>query len=124
MTTKERANRIAHRIKEELSKLLLFEVTDPRLHGVYITNVHVDKELAYANIFFSSLEGSERKDEILEGFDHAKGFLRYQLSQLIQLRSFPRLRFKWDPAPEHVDRIDQLIQSLKEDNHGEASEDE
>ncbi|MBW8010625.1 MAG: 30S ribosome-binding factor RbfA [Chloroflexi bacterium] len=124
MVSQGRAKRIAQRILEELSELLRVEVTDPRLHGVYITNVRVDRELAYANIFVSSLEGAERKDEILEGFNHASGFLRHQLAQRIQLRSFPRLRFNWDPSPEHVERIDQIIASLKDDTKNESSEDE
>ncbi len=125
MVSQGRANRIAQRIKEELSELLLFEVSDPRLGGVHITYVRVDRELAYANIFFSALEGSERREEILEGFSHAAGFLRHQLAQRIQLRSFPQLRFNWDPIPEHADRIDQLITSLHQDEgQDEAEEDE
>ena len=125
MVSQGRAERIAQRVKEELSELLLFEVSDPRLSGVSITDVRVDRELAYANIFFSALEGSERKEEILEGFSHAIGFLRHQLTQRIQLRSFPQIRFNWDPTPEHADRIDQLITSLHQDEgKGETEEDE
>ena len=126
MVSQGRANRIAQRIKEELSELLLFEVSDPRLNGVHITHVRVDRELAYANIFFSALEGSERREEILEGFSRASGFLRHQLAQRIQLRSFPQLRFSWDPTPEHADRIDQLITYLHQQEEGqdETEEDE
>ena len=124
MASKGRAIRVAQRIKEELSELLLFEVSDPRLSGIFITEVRVDRELAYANIFVSALEGVERKDDILEGLEHAKGFLRYQLAQLIELRSFPQLRFNWDPTPEHSDKIDRLIASLHENDPSEEGEDE
>jgi ribosome-binding factor A len=124
MVSQGRANRIAQRIKEELSELLLFNVSDPRLTGVQVTHVRVDRELAYANIFFSALEGSERKEEILEGLDHAYGYLRHQLTQRIQLRSFPQLRFNWDPIPEDADRIDRLITSLHQDDRRDEAEDE
>jgi ribosome-binding factor A len=124
MVSQGRANRIAQRIKEELSELLLFNVSDPRLTGVQVTHVRVDRELAYANIFFSALEGSERKEEILEGLDHAYGYLRHQLTQRIQLRSFPQLRFNWDPIPEDADRIDRLITSLHQDDRQDEAEDE
>lgn len=122
MVSQARAQRIAQRIKEELSSMLLFEVTDPRLQAVFITEVRLDRELAFANIFFSVLEGAERKDEILDGFHSAQGFLRRQLSQRIQLRTFPRLRFYWDPSPERADRIDRLITSLhnEEEDHDDA----
>lgn len=115
MASQGRANRIARQIKEDLSTILLFDVGDPRLEGVYITDVNVDKELAFANIFVSTLEGAVRKDEVLDGLNRAKGFLRSQLAQRIQLRSFPHLRFNWDPTPENAERIEKLLDSLKED---------
>lgn len=115
MVSQTRAGRIAKRIQELLSEMLLFEVTDPRLHGVYITDVRADRELRLATIFVSALEGAERKAEILEGFEHASGFLRSLLAARIPLRSFPRLRFIWDPTPEKAERIEQLIVSLHAD---------
>lgn len=115
MVSQQRAGRIARRIQEALSELLIFEVTDPRLEGAYITDVTVDRELAFASVYVSALEGAEREAEILEGFKSASGFLRSQLARRIQLRSFPQLRFNWDPTPEHADRIDRLISSLHEE---------
>ena len=114
MVSKLRADRIAERIYEELSTILLMEVSDPRLGSVSITDVTVDRELAFASIFVSSLQGSEAADEILEGLHHAAGYLRRTLAQRIQLRSFPRLRFIWDPIPERADKIDKLLDSLPE----------
>ena len=122
MVSQARANRIANRIREELSELMLFEITDPRLQGVSITQVFVDRELAFANIFVSSLEGSSRKDEILKGLNHACGFIRRKLAHSIDLRTFPELRFNWDPSPEHADRIDQLITSLHDEQEQNKEE--
>lgn len=113
MVSLGRSERIARRIKEELSLLLLFELNDPRLTGANITDVRVDREIAFATIFVSAVEGSERAEEILEGLQHASGFIRRQLAQKIQLRHFPRLRYKWDPTPEHAQRIDRLLDSLE-----------
>ena len=113
MVSKLRAKRIAERIQEELSEMLIMELADPRLSGVSITDVTVDRELAYANIYYSSLEGSERVGEISAGFNHAKKYIRHTLAQRIELRTFPQLRFHWDPTFERAERIDELIQSLK-----------
>lgn len=100
-----------------LSEILLFETTDPRLQGVFVTDVRVDREMTQANIFVSTLEGAERKKEVLAGFEHASGFLRTQLAQRTELRVFPRLHFTWDPTPEKAERIEALISSLhNEDN--------
>ena len=116
MVSQERTARIAQRIKEELSELIMFDVTDPRLSGLFITYVRVDRELAFANIFVSCLEGSAREKEVLEGLAHAAGYLRRQLANLVQLRSFPKLKFFWDPIPENAERMDKLIDSLSQDD--------
>lgn len=120
MVSQGRADRVAQAIQELLSELMLFEVSDPRLAEVYITHVRVDRDLAFANIFVSALEGSERKDEVLEGMERASGFMRSKLARKINLRVFPGLRFHWDPIPENADRIDKLIASLNQDEEDEG----
>jgi ribosome-binding factor A len=115
MVAKSRTLRIAERIREELSEILVYQTQDPRLSGVSITDVTVDRELALANVYFSSLEGEERAKEIGQAFEHAQGFLRSELAARIDLRSFPRLRFRYDPTPERAERIERLFASLNED---------
>lgn len=124
MVSKTRMLRIADRLREELSEMLLQEVSDPRLNGVSVTDVRVDRELAFADIYVSALEGSERSEEILDGFEHAGGYLRHELSQRVDLRTFPRLRFHWDPTPERAEKIDRLIASLHEAEESPSEESE
>lgn len=112
MVSIDRTLRIADRIREELSVLLVTHVQDPRLAGISITDVNVDRELAFANIYYSSLEGSERAKEIMAGLQHAQGFLRSELAKRIRLRVFPRLRFHYDPTYERAEKIEQLIASI------------
>jgi len=108
-----RLQRIADRIREEISEMLIKEINDPRLHQIFVTDAKVDRELAFADIYISAVEGSARSSEILAGLEHASGFLRHELSARIELRSFPRLRFHWDPTPENADHIDRLIADLR-----------
>ena len=117
MVSKMRAQRIADRIREELSEMLIQEISDPRLSEISVTDVNVDRELSYANIYVSALEGSERSQEVLEGLEHAKGYLRHELAQRIDLRTFPYLRFHWDATFEHADKIERLIASLREEEN-------
>lgn len=119
MVSKLRVQRIAERMYEELSEMLIHDIKDPRLSGVSITDVKVDRELAYANIYVAALDGSERAGEVIDAFEHASGFIRSELASRINLRIFPRLRFHWDPTPERAAHIEQLIASL----HEESSQD-
>lgn len=108
-----RLQRIADRIREELSEMLIREINDPRLEQVYVTDVQVDRELAFANIYVSAIEGSQRSKEVLVGLKSASGYIRRELAQKVELRSFPRLRFHWDPTPENADQIERLLLELK-----------
>jgi ribosome-binding factor A len=116
MPSQLRLQRIGDRIREELSELILTKVNDPRLTGISITDVKVDRELAYADVFVSAVEGQSRSQEVLAGLEHASGFLRKALAERIELRVFPRLRFHWDPTPERADHIEQLLASLRQES--------
>jgi ribosome-binding factor A len=114
MPTKLRLQRIADRIRQELAELVIFKVSDPRLAGISITDVSIDRELAFADIYVSAVEGVSRSSEVLAGLEHASGYLRRELASRVELRSMPRLRFHWDPTPEHADHIEKLLEELRE----------
>ena len=115
MANNIRLKRISDRIREDLSKLLVRQVADPRLAGIAITDVKVDRELAFADIFVSAVEGGKRANEVLGALQHASGFLRTSLAESLDLRSMPRLRFHWDPTPEHADHIEQILLELRKE---------
>lgn len=113
MPSSLRLKRIGDRIRQELSEMVVKgEIHDPRLDGISITEVKVDRELSYAEIYVSALEGIERSKEVLQALENASGFLRKSLSEKVDLRAFPRLRFHWDVTPEHADKIERLIASI------------
>jgi ribosome-binding factor A len=113
-----RLQRIADRIRQELSELLIREISDPRLALIYITDVKVDKELAYADVFVSAVEGRERSKAVLAGLESASGYMRRTLAGRIDLRVFPRLRFHWDPTPENADHVEKVLAELREKKKG------
>jgi ribosome-binding factor A len=113
MPSQVRIQRISDRIREELSDILLKEISDPRLQQVFVTDTRVDRELAFADIYVSAVEGATRSQEILQGLASASGFLRRELSTRVELRSFPRLRFHWDPTPENAEHIEQLLEQIR-----------
>jgi ribosome-binding factor A len=125
MVSEARARRIGDRIQEELSRLFQREVSDPRLVMLTVTAVDVDRELAYATVFITATGGEERMEEVLHALDGAQGFLRRELASRIHLRSFPRLRFRWDFSQERGARIDELLDMLdaeESDGEGDTSE--
>ena len=108
-----RLQRIADRIRQEISEMLIREISDPRLKLIYVTDAKVDKELAYADIFVSAVEGVSRSKDVLAGLESASGFIRRTLSSRVELRAFPRLRFHWDMTPENADRVEKVLAELR-----------
>jgi ribosome-binding factor A len=115
MPSETRARKLAKRIRQELAELLSREVDDPRLGGVIVTDVEVDRELAYATIYVSAMGDDEQRDDILHALEGARGFLRSRLAARIEIRSFPQLRFRWDLTPDRGARVDELLRYLRDE---------
>jgi len=109
-----RLQRIADRVKREIVEMLIHEIHDPRLKQIFVTDVKIDRELAFADVYVSALEGAIRSAEILAGLDSASGFLRKNLAARVEIRAFPKLRFHWDPTPENADHIERILAGLRE----------
>jgi ribosome-binding factor A len=105
-------DRMAERIQAILSELLLREVADPRLQKVTITEVKLDPELMFADIYVNALADESRQDEVLAGLGRAKGFLRREVGKRVRLRNMPELHFHWDETLERGERIHRLISEL------------
>jgi ribosome-binding factor A len=110
MTVKQ--ERMAERIREILSSLLLLEVTDPALHGVTVTEVILDQELEYANVYVNALGDEERQKEVMAGLKRANGFLRHEVGQRIRLRRTPFLIFHWDITLSRGEAIERALDKL------------
>ena len=102
--------------------MLIREINDPRLRLIYLTDVKIDRELAYADIYVSALEGTERSKDVLAGLESASGFIRRTLASRMELRAFPRLRFHWDVTPENADRIEKKLAEIRENTKQQGNE--
>ncbi len=77
-----------------------------------MTEVALDRELMYADVFVNALGDEERRDEVLAGLQRASGFIRRELGRRIRIRNTPELNFMWDTTLEYGERINQLIDKL------------
>ena len=106
----ERVNTLLQR---ETSKLIQNVLRDPRLSEcVSVTEVNVSPDLRYAKIYISSLDGEEKKQQILAALTSASGFLRSELAKIVRLRRMPELHFEWDNSIEKGDRLLRLIDEV------------
>jgi ribosome-binding factor A len=101
-----RSQRVAEQIQRELADLLQFEVKDPRVSMVTITEVDVTGDLAHAKVYFSA---PENPPDLMLGLQKAAGFLRSQLSQRMLMRTVPQLHFVYDASIERGMKLSRLI---------------
>lgn len=104
--------RMSDQIRAILSTLLLREVSDPRLHGVTVTEVRLDPELMFADIYVNALGDETREAEVMDGLNRANGFLRRAVGKRVRLRNTPELHFHWDTTLERGERMNQILDSL------------
>lgn len=113
--TSHRKERVAEQIQFLISELLERRIKDPRLTMVSVTAVKTSPTLREATIYVSALEGVAVRDEVMDGLEHAKGYLRREVGRRLQLRNVPELTFKWDESLESGDHVLRLLDDLKEE---------
>jgi ribosome-binding factor A len=113
MMSSIKQDRVGEQIQTILSGLLLREVADPRLKNITVTEVRLDPELLFANIYINALGDESRQAAVMTGLERAKGFLRREVAKRVRLRSAPELIFHWDVTLERGERINQLLSSLE-----------
>ena len=105
----KRAERVAGLLKEEISKIIQFELKDPRLGFVTVTAVRVTDDLRDARVFCGILGEAPARKETLEVLAHAAPFIRREVGTRCRLRYAPIITFHLDETAEKAARIDQLL---------------
>jgi ribosome-binding factor A len=104
--------RMSERIREILSELLLTEVTDPALYGLTVTEVTLDPELEYAEVYVNALGDEGREKDVMAGLRRANGFLRREVGKRVRIRRTPALRFHWDSSLSRAEHIEHILDNL------------
>jgi ribosome-binding factor A len=112
-----RKDRLASEIVKETSKIILYELRDPRKGFVTVTRAKVSDDYRYAKIFVSIMGTPKQKKTVLGGLKHAQGYVQRELSRRIQMRSFPEINFEIDDSIEkafkNTNEIDRLARERK-----------
>jgi ribosome-binding factor A len=89
-----RSARVAERMREELSELVRFECSDPRLAEVDVTEVIVSPDMSRADVLVVLPADAERRESAMAGLMAAKAYLRRQVAKRVELFKTPELYFR------------------------------
>ena len=119
-----RTDRVSDLIKDEISRLLLREVRDPRVGFVTITGASVSPDLKAVRIYVSVLAEPAARQESLKALNTAAGFFRRALFKNLSLRFAPAVSFHLDESLDRGDRIERVLRQIHGKEDAAAVQDE
>lgn len=112
MASSIKQKRLEGIIRRDISEIVQFELKDPDVGFVTITDVAVSNDHSYATVYVVFLGKDARSEAGLRALNRAKGFIRTQLSQRLDIRRTPELTFVLDKAEENGRHIDEIIEKI------------
>ncbi len=111
-----RVLKAAEAIREVVSMAILTELRDPRVEGVTVTRVEVSPDMRQAKVHVSIMGDDSQQKLCLHGLRSSAGYLQNRISDRIDTRYTPRLKFELDEGVKKSLAISQLLQELLPEN--------
>jgi ribosome-binding factor A len=106
-----RGLRVADQIQKDLSEIIAFELKDPRVGMITLTEVQLTPDYAHAKVYFTLLKDSKEEiQQTLEGLSKAAGYLRNQLGKRLHIHTLPQLHFLHDISTSRGLHMSALIE--------------
>lgn len=107
-----RAQRISEALREELAELVGYELKDPRLVGVTVTEAHVSPDGRHVRVLVALRGPEAERRGALEALEHARNHLRNQVAGRLRLFRAPEIHFEEDSFEGSEGRIEQLLKRI------------
>lgn len=122
MAQGSRPDRVGEEIRQELAVALARDVHDPGVGFVTLTRVKVSPDLQLARVYYTMIGDDRAKRDTQRALERATPFLRRHVAAGVRLRRVPELRFEFDRAVEHQDRIEQILLDLERERQARAAD--
>lgn len=108
-----RPEKLAETLREEITEIVGYELEDPRLEAVTVTDVRVSPDLRDAKVFVV-VQGDEKEiREAMKALHNAENFVRGQVAMNLNIHHAPHIHFARDTVEEKAGRIEQILEELK-----------
>ena len=117
-----RPERVADILRDEISQIVGYELEDPRLTMVTVTDVRLSENLKAARVYVTVAGNEEEHRLALAALRHAAPYVRKQLSLSLNLPRTPEIHFIRDRVEEEGERVDKLLEEIERDWEREEKE--
>ena len=115
MSNQLRIEKLQELIKQEVGKMLLYDIKDPRIGFVTVTDVEMTGDLREAKIYVSLMGNDEQIKNSMEGLQSALGFVRREIGKRIRLRFTPEISFAPDKSLDYSEHIQKLLLKIEKE---------
>jgi ribosome-binding factor A len=112
--SRNRSERVGPLIFEEISRLLLNKLEDPRLKDVSLTKVKLTKDLKLGRVYFSVMGDKKQIKDAQTALSNAKGKFKNIIAQNCKLKYVPELEFHYDRNLAHASKINEILHKIHE----------
>lgn len=121
-TIPARGLRVADQIQRDLAEIIAYELKDPRVGLVTISEVQITPDYAHAKVYFTTLaDKPEALQNTIEALTSAAGYIRNELGRRLHIHTLPRLNFIHDTSTTRGMELSLLIDQA---NASRAKDDE
>lgn len=107
----KKIKRLESDILRYLSDIIRNETNDELLKTLTITAIDLSTDLSYCKVYYTSLSNLDKK-VLDKEVNEASSFLRGKLSDVLDIRHTPILKFIYDESLDYEKRIEEIIDSL------------
>ena len=108
-----RQKRLSNSIAKLIAEIIQFELHDPDLGLITISDVTVSSDLALAKVYVMITGDEKLKERSLKALDNSRGFIRKRLAQQLTTYTAPKIQFYYDDTLDKAQRIDELLKAGK-----------
>ena len=116
-----RPEQLAEVIREEVSQIVGYELDDPRVDRVTVTDVRVSENLRDASVYVLTVGTEAERAEAMKALLKAAPYVRRQLGIALNLKYTPELHFVRDTVEEAAARVEELLSSIRTESQAEPS---
>ena len=117
-----RPEKVAEMVREEITQIVGYELDDPRVAMVTVTDVRMSENLRDARVFVTVIGTEKEKQAALSALRHAAPYVRRQLGVALSLRYTPEIHFVRDTVEESAARVEELLTELGQQRQESAEE--
>lgn len=108
-----RKERVADTLREEIAQIVGYELEDPRLTMVTVTDVRLSADKRAARVYVTVAGDEKEHETALAALKHAAPYVRKQLGLSLNLPRTPEIHFVRDRIEEEGERVDQLLREIE-----------